>query len=128
MKERLENLLKNAYAPMTHFPVAAVVVTKDGRMFDGVNVEDATTRAGSCAERTAMFSMISAGYKKGDIKEINFMLGSGKIGSPCFVCRQMMVELCDKNTIIKSYAKNGEVKVYTLDELCPYTFSQEDLI
>ena len=127
MKERLEKLLNNCYAPISHFGFSCVVIKKDNHYFDGVNVEDASTRAGICAERNALTSMITAGYKKGDVKEINIMLSSGNIGTPCFVCRQLISELCDKDTIIKCYAKNGEVKSYTVSELCPHPFGEDDL-
>ena len=125
MKEKLLELQKNAYCKYSNFPVSAIVVTKDGKEFNGVNVEDASTRAGSCAERVALFSMVAAGYKKGDVKEINIMLKNG--GTPCFVCRQMISELCDLDTIINCYANNGELKTYTVKELCPWPFSEEDL-
>ncbi len=127
MKERLKKLLENAYAPISKFSVSCVLVTKDNHYFEGVNVEDASTRAGICAERNALTTMITAGYKKGDVKEINIMLSSGKIGAPCFVCRQLIYELCNQDTIVKCYAKNGEVKSYTVKELCPYPFGEEDI-
>ena len=50
MKDKLLKLLENSYSVYSHFPVAAIVVAKDGREFNGVNVEDASTRAGSCAD------------------------------------------------------------------------------
>ena len=127
MVEKLLELQKNAYAPISNFAVSSIVVTKDGTEFNGVNVEDASTRAGTCAERSALFSMIAAGYKKGDIKEINVMISGGKIGTPCFVCRQMIVELCDQDTLINCYSTNGEKKSYTVNELCPYPFDESDL-
>lgn len=127
MVEKLLELQKNAYAPISHFPVSSIVVTKDGKEFCGVNVEDASTRAGTCAERSALFSMISAGYKKGDVKEINVMISGGKIGTPCFVCRQMILELCDLDTIVNCYSTKGELKTYTVEELCPYPFDEDDL-
>ena len=127
MKEKLLELLKNAYCPYSKFPVATVVVTKDLNEFYGVNVEDASTRAGSCAERVALFSMVSAGYKKGDVKEINIMISSGKIGTPCFVCRQMILELCDRDVLINCYDTDGNVKTFTVEELCPYPFDEDDL-
>ena len=127
MKEKLERLLKNCYAPISHFGVSSVIITKDGKEFLGVNVEDASTRAGTCAERNALFSMITAGYKPKDVKEINIMLSSGEIGTPCFVCRQMISELCDTDTKVNCYAKDGEVKTFTVEELCPYPFGEEDL-
>ena len=127
MKEKLLSLQKNSYAPYSNFPVSAVVVTKDGREFYGVNVEDASTRAGTCAERTAIFSAIAAGVKKGEFKEINVMVSSGEIGTPCFVCRQMLVELFEKDAIVRCFATDGSFKEFTVDELCPYPFDSEDL-
>ena len=127
MKEKLLELLKNSYSPYSHFPVASIVVTKDQKEFSGVNIEDASYRAGACAERVALFSCIAAGYKKGDIKEINLMVSSGKISTPCFVCRQMILELCDKETLINCYDVDGNMKTYTIEDLCPHPFSEEDL-
>ena len=128
MKEKLLELHKNSYAPYSKFPVSAVVVCKDGKEFYGVNVEDASTRAGTCAERCALFSALAAGYKKGDFKEINIMVSSGEIGMPCFVCRQMFVELFDKDVVIRCFATDGRYKEFSMDEVCPYPFSSEDLI
>ncbi len=127
MKEKLLELHKNSYAPYSNFPVSAIVVTKDGREFCGVNVEDASTRAGTCAERAALFSAISAGVRPHEFREINVMVSSGRIGMPCFVCRQMFVELLDKDTIIRCWATNGENKEFKVSEICPYPFDSEDL-
>ena len=128
MVEKLKGLLNNAYSKYYNFPVAAIVVTNDGNEFNGVNVEDASTRAGSCAERVALFSMVAAGYTKGDVKEINLMVSSDKISTPCFVCRQMLVELCSMDTKINCYNMNGDLKTYTVSELCPCPFDGEDLL
>lgn len=127
MKEKLLNLLNNAYAPISNFPVAAIVVTKDGREFNGVNVEDATTRAGACAERVALFSALAAGVKKGEFKEIHVMVSNGRIGMPCFVCRQMFVELFDQDVLIRCWATTGEYKDFKMAELCPHPFDGDDL-
>ena len=127
MIEKLLELQKNAYCKYSNFPVSSIVVTKDNKEFYGVNVEDASYRAGACAERVALFSMLAAGYKKGDVKEINVMISNGEIGTPCFVCRQMILELCDMDTLVNCYSTKGAVKTYTVRELCPYPFSEEDL-
>lgn len=127
MVEKLLKLQKNAYCKYSNFPVSAIVVTKDDKEFYGVNVEDASYRAGACAERVALFSMLAAGYKKGDVKEINIMISNGDIGTPCFVCRQMILELCEKTTKINCYSTKGEFKTYTVEELCPYPFGEDDL-
>lgn len=127
MKEKLLDLLRNAYAPYSNFPVASIVVTKDNKEYKGVNVEDASTRAGTCAERNAIFSAIADGVKKGEFKEINVMVSSGKIGTPCFVCRQMINEVFEKDAIVRCYSKDGNYKEFTVEELCPYPFDESDL-
>ena len=127
MKDKLLALHKNSYAAYSNFPVSSIVVTKDGREFAGVNVEDASYRAGACAERVAIFSALTAGVKKGEFKEINVMVSSGEIGEPCFVCRQMLVELFDKDAIVRCFSTKGDYREFTVEELCPYPFDSEDL-
>lgn len=127
MFEKLKERLNNSYAPISNFNVAAALVTTDGKEYFGVNVEDASTRAGTCAERAAIFSAITDGVKKGNIKEINVLTSSDKISTPCFVCRQMISEVMDKDSIIRCYSLNGESKEYTVEELCPEPFNEEDL-
>ena len=128
MKDKLLELHKNAYVPISNFPVSACVVTTDDKEFFGVNVEDASTRAGTCAERAAIFNAITAGVKKGEFKEINVMVSSGTIGFPCFVCRQMISELFPKNAIVRCYSTNGNFVERTVAELCPYPFGEDDLL
>ena len=127
MKDKLLELHKHSYVPISNFPVSASVITKDDRIFYGVNVEDASTRAGTCAERNALFAAVTAGVKRGDIKEINVMVSSGKIGTPCFVCRQMISELMEEDAIVRCYATSGEYKEYLVKELCPFPFGEDDL-
>ena len=127
MIEKLKSLQKNSYVPISHFPVSACLVTKDQQIFYGVNVEDASTRAGTCAERNAIYAAVTAGYTKGDFKEMHVMVSSGKIGTPCFVCRQMISELFDQDSLVRCYSTNGEYKDYTVRELCPYPFGEDDL-
>lgn len=127
MIEKLLELHKNSYANYSKFPVSSIVVTKDGREFSGVNVEDASYRAGACAERVAIFNALSAGVKKGEFKEVNVMVSSGEIGTPCFVCRQMLVELFDRDSIVRCYSTKGDFVEYTVGELCPHPFDEDDL-
>lgn len=128
MKEKLLELHKNSYVPISHFPVSSCVVTKDGREFYGVNVEDASTRAGTCAERAAIFNAITAGVKKEDFREIHVMVSSGKVGMPCFVCRQMISEMFSEDANVFCYSTNGEAVRHTVRELCPYPFGEDDLV
>lgn len=128
MKEELFELGKNSYSPYSNFRVAAIVVTKDGNKFRGVNVENASYGATICAERNAIMSAISNGYKKGDFKELHLMcLDSNKISTPCFMCRQVISEFFDKEAKIILYNIDGETEEYTVEELCPYPFSEDDL-
>lgn len=128
MIEKLSELHQNSYVPISNFPVSACVVTKDGREFYGVNVEDASTRAGTCAERTAIFNAITAGVKKEDFLELHVMVSSGKVGMPCFVCRQMISEVYSKDAKVYCYSTNGDVIEHTVEELCPYPFGEDDLV
>ena len=125
MKEKLLKLLENAYSPYYKFRVGAIVVTNDGSEFCGVNVENANGTS-ICAERNAIASAVAHGYKKGDFKEIYVMLEKG-IGTPCFACRQVILEFMKKDDVVICMDRDGNEKKYTVEELCPYPFSDEDL-
>src|SRR5437899_575698 len=84
--ERAEAVAKNAYARYSNYLVGAVVRTKDGREFYGVNVENAAYPLGVCAEKTAIGAAATAGYKPGDLEAI------GITASPCGGCRQWLHE------------------------------------
>lgn len=127
MKDKLIALLKNSYSPYSKFAVAAILVTKDNKEFYGVNFENASYGSTICAERNAIGSAITSGYKKGDFQAIYLMLSSGNFGTPCFACRQVLSEFMSKDNKVICVNKNGEEKVYTIEELCPYPFSDEDL-
>ncbi len=127
MFEKLKEKLNNAYTPISNFNVSSCVVTKDGKEYFGVNVEDASTRAGTCAERAALFNAITDGVKKGEFKEINVLTSSSKTSTPCFVCRQMISELLDKDCIVRCFNLDGGFDEYTVEELCPVPFEEEDL-
>lgn len=127
MREKLVKLLDNSYSPYSKFRVSAIAVMKDGREFCGVNVENAAYGSCICAERSAMLSAISNGYKRFDFKELYVMCDNDKIGMPCFACRQVMCELMEKDTLIVAMNPKGETINATVGELCPYPFDEEDL-
>lgn len=126
MKEELEKLLNNSYAKYSGYRVAAICIMKDGNKFLGVNVENASFGATICAERSAIISAVTAGYKKGDFKELHIMVDSEKIGTPCFVCRQVITEFMDKDAKVFLYSHNDIAK-YLVSELCPYPFTEDNL-
>lgn len=128
MKEKLVKLLENSYSPYSHFRVAAIVVMKDGREFNGINVENASYGATICAERSAIVSAISAGYKKGDFDSLSVMCDTDKISTCCFICRQVISEFFKPDQKITLMNPAGESITYTVEEMCPYPFNEEDLV
>lgn len=126
MKDKLLHLLEHSYSPYYNFPVSAIVIMKDGKEFNGVNVENANGTS-ICAERNAIAAAIASGYKKGDFSKIYIMLSSGELGTPCFACRQVLVEFMEKDDKVISVNKDGKEKEFSLEELCPYPFDSEDL-
>lgn len=127
MQEKLYNLLNNSYSPYSKFRVAAIVVMKDGIEFKGVNVENASYGATICAERSAILSAISSGYKRHDFKELYVMVDSEKISSCCFMCRQVISEMFKPECKITLMNNKGESEFYTVSELCPKPFLDGDL-
>ncbi|MDD2181483.1 MAG: cytidine deaminase [Bacilli bacterium] len=126
MKQKLQDLLGNAYAPYSNYQVAAIVVTKDNQIFGGVNVENASYGATICAERNAINSAIAAGYKKGDFKELYVMVASTNLAFPCNICRQVIVEFFDMEDVL--YLMNDtDTKTYLMKDIIVYPFSVEDL-
>ena len=126
MLDRLKEVVKNSYAPYSNFHVGAILITKDGKEYTGVNIENASFGGTICAERVAIVKAVSDGYKKGDFKEIHIINDSGKKGMPCYLCRQVFVEFFDENTEIYVYDLESFDK-YTLEEVCPLPFTKEDL-
>lgn len=127
MKEKLQDLLKNSYSPYSKFRVSAIVTMNDGREFSGVNVENASYGATICAERSAITSAVSAGYKVGDFHKINIMVDSDKVSTCCFLCRQLLVEFFKGNSEVICMSNTGEEKVFTVSQLAPYPFNKDDL-
>ena len=126
MKDKLEKLLDNAYAPYSNFKVSCIIKTKDSKEFIGVNVENASYGATICAERSAILNAISNGYQKGDFEEIHIMNSSSKLAFPCFLCRQVLIEFMAPDTKVHVYTKDLH-EIYTLESLTPHQFNEENL-
>lgn len=112
---------KNAYVPYSHFPVSAILVTKSGELYSGVNIENASFGLTNCAERTAIFKAISEGVR--DFSEIIIYGETEKPISPCGACRQVMAEFFDKDLKVTLVAKDKSTVVMTVGELLPYSFT-----
>ncbi|HFH9939258.1 TPA: cytidine deaminase [Streptococcus suis] len=112
---------KYAYVPYSHFPVSAILVTKSGELYSGVNIENASFGLTNCAERTAIFKAISEGVR--DFSEIIIYGETEKPISPCGACRQVMAEFFVKDLKVTLVAKDKSTVVMTVGELLPYSFT-----
>lgn len=118
--------MKNSYAPYSNYHVGASVACKDGRVFYGANIENASYGATNCAERSAMFSAYSNGIRKDDIEAIAIVSDGDTIATPCGICRQVMAELLNPDTPV--FMSNGTLDLdSTVKDLLPFAFTQEDL-
>ncbi|CQR25448.1 cytidine deaminase [Streptococcus varani] len=110
-----------AYVPYSHFPVGAALVTGDGQVFSGCNIENAAYPLTNCAERTAIFKAISEGVT--DFKELVVYGKTDKPISPCGACRQVMAEFFEQDLPVTLVAKDQSTVVMTVKELLPYSFT-----
>ena len=127
-KEKLINeaieAMRGAYAPYSNFFVGAALLGKSGKVYRGMNIENAAYSATVCAERTALFSAIAAGEREfSAIAIVGGMRGELEdFCPPCGVCRQALSEFLTADA--KVYLTNGkEIKELTLGELLPHSFS-----
>jgi cytidine deaminase len=112
--DRAVAVAARAHAPYSHFHVGAAVLARDGRVFEGVNVENAAYPLGVCAEKNALARAISEGCRPGDLEAI------AVTASPCGGCRQWLVELGLERV---TYARaDGDVVTRSPAELLPDTF------
>lgn len=123
IKEALE--IKNkAYTPYSNFDVGCVVKTKTGKIYKGVNIENASYSPTLCAERNALSTAITDGER--DFAYI-VVTGDSEYTYPCGVCRQFIREFADSDTKIIVAKDVENYKTYTIDDLLPYSFSKKDL-
>ena len=116
--------MKNAYVPYSHFKVGAALLAKDGTVFQGCNIENASYGATNCAERTAIFKAVSEGYR--EFEKIAVVASSGDYASPCGICRQVLFEFLPEGKVILDSVEKGMV-TYTVRELLPFGFSDADI-
>ena len=119
---------ERAYAPYSNFRVGAALLTADGKLYTGCNIENAAFSPTNCAERTAFFKAVSEGERK--FAAIAVVGGKGEhpseLCAPCGVCRQVMAEFCNADFRILLGIPE-QYSVYTLGELFPASFSPVDL-
>ncbi len=112
---------KKAYVPYSHFPIGAVLVAKNGQIFTGVNIENASFGLTNCGERTAIFKAVSEGVT--DFEELIVYGETEQPVSPCGACRQVMAEFFSKDLKVTLVAKDKSTVVMTVRELLPYSFT-----
>jgi len=111
---------QTAYAPYSGYKVGAALLTEQGKIYTGVNVENASLGATNCAERTAVFKAVSEGEQK--ITAIAVAADGDAIPQPCGICLQVLAEFGPPGTRIICGNNNGKFTVYTLGELLPHAF------
>ena len=116
--ERAVAIADRAYAPYSEFHVGVAVRARDGRVFEGVNVENAAYPLGICAERTAIACAVVAGCRPGDLEEIAIT------ASPCGGCRQWLAEFRIPEVAFRR--EDGSVAVYEAKGLLPETWDFPD--
>ena len=122
-----KDVLPNSYSQYSKFKVAAVLRMKDGSTISGVNVENASFGLTNCAERTALFTAYSKGYRKDDIVEVLLTTEQEDFISPCGACRQVLRELVNEEVDVHITNSKGDVKTVKNKELLPFAFTEKDL-
>jgi len=113
-----KDVAQQAYAPYSQFKVGAALITDTGKTYTGCNVENSSYGLSICAERNAIFNMVTNGDK--NIKEIAIYVDSDKIFPPCGACRQVLAEFGEDIKIY--YGNNNKITETTLKEILPHTF------
>lgn len=121
------NARENAYVPYSHFKVGAALLTSDGTVYPGCNIENASYPCTMCAERNAIFGAYARGVSIDDIEAIAIVADTAKPVSPCGLCRQVLSELFPHDKPIYLANVNGDIMETTIDDLLPYQFDSEDL-
>ena len=123
--EEANKMLEKAYIPYSKFPVGAALVTKEGKIYTGCNIENASYGLCNCAERTAIFKAVSEGERN-----FSYLVITGETDgpiSPCGACRQVIAEFCDPKMPVLLTNVKGDEKEVTVEQLLPGAFTNDDL-
>jgi cytidine deaminase len=123
--EKARESMSKAYAPYSNFKVGAAVLTKNKNIYTGCNIENASYGATNCAERTAVFKAVSEGET--EIIAIAVVSSSNSYTYPCGICRQVLSEFMKEGEFIFENS-DGEMKIISLKDIFPYSFTKEDLV
>ena len=127
--EKAKKAAENSYSPYSGYTVGAALLSKDGKVFIGCNIENAAYSPTNCAERTAVFKAVSEGVREFEKIAVvgGYRLDFKDYFAPCGVCRQVLREFCDEDFVILLGKNADEYKRLTLKELLPCSFSNESM-
>ena len=117
---------EKAYVPYSHFKVGAALETKDGRVYEGCNIENASYGLTNCAERTAFFAALADGCRPGDFVKLAVVGQTEDVISPCGACRQVISELAADCEIVLANLEGKMLKT-NIQNLLPGAFGAKDL-
>lgn len=123
--EAAKQASKYAYAPYSKFSVGACLVTENGTVYTGSNIENASFGLTNCAERTAFFKAVSEG--ESCFQHLVIFGNTSEPIAPCGACRQVMVEFCSSDMSVTLVNAKGNIQETTIGELLPYAFTKNDL-
>jgi cytidine deaminase len=119
LREAAFAAMARAYAPYSEFPVGAALLTADGSVVAGCNVENAAYPSGICAERGAVMAAVAAGHRA--FRLLVLATEADEPAPPCGACRQVLVEFAPRLPVV-SVNRDGEVRRWTMAELLPSPF------
>ena len=123
--EEAKKAREKAYVPYSKFGVGAALLTTDGKVYHGCNIENAAYSMCNSAERTALFKAYSEGDR--DFQMMAVVADTDRPCSPCGACRQVIAELCPREMKVVLTNLKGDVLETTVEQLLPGAFSPEDL-
>ncbi|MEH7353192.1 cytidine deaminase [Neobacillus drentensis] len=123
--EEAKKAREKAYVPYSKFGVGAALLTTDGKIYHGCNIENAAYSMCNCAERTALFKAYSEGDR--DFQMLAVVADTERPCSPCGACRQVISELCPSDMKVVLTNLQGDIQEITVKDLLPNAFSPEDL-
>ncbi len=118
---------ENSYSPYSNFAVGAALLTTEGEIYLGANIENAAYGLAMCAERNAIYNAYCHGVERDDIEALAIVADTKLPVSPCGACRQVIHELFPHDKKIYLANLRGDIKEMTADELLPYAFDSDDL-
>lgn len=122
--EAAKKVRERAFAPYSKFKVGAAVITKDGKIFTGCNIESASYSPTVCAERVAIWKAVSEGET--ELEQIVVVADTENLTPPCGVCRQIIWEFCGNIPVTMANLK-GDSETISMKELLPRAFDMEFL-